>query len=74
MKTVNKNQNQIKSIVIGGGFGGIAISLDCLWLCPRSLGHSDALSFRPPENASIVYDGTTGRGHLGIFDHGLRYG
>ena len=27
MKKIKKNQNQIKSIVIGGGFGGIAISL-----------------------------------------------
>ena len=38
MKTVNKNQNQIKSIVIGGGFGGIAIALRL-----RSLGHQVTL-------------------------------
>ncbi len=38
MKTVNKNQNQIKSIVIGGGFGGITIALRL-----RSLGHQVTL-------------------------------
>ena len=33
-----KNQNQIKSIVIGGGFGGIAIALRL-----KSLGHQVTL-------------------------------
>ena len=34
----NQNQNQIKSIVIGGGFGGIAIALRL-----KSLGHQVTL-------------------------------
>ena len=38
MKTVNKNQSQTKSIVMGGGFGGIAIALRL-----RSLGHQVTL-------------------------------
>ena len=38
MKKIKKNQNQIKSIVIGGGFGGIAIALRL-----RSLGHQVTL-------------------------------
>ena len=38
MKTVNKNQNQTKSIVMGGGFGGIAIALRL-----RALGHQVTL-------------------------------
>ena len=38
MKNINKNQNQIKSIVIGGGFDGIAISLRL-----RALGHQVTL-------------------------------
>ena len=38
MKKIKKNQNQIKSIVIGGGFGGIAIALRL-----KSLGHQVTL-------------------------------
>ena len=38
MKHIIKNQNQIKSIVVGGGFGGIAIALRL-----RALGHQVTL-------------------------------
>ena len=38
MKKKIKNQNQIKSIVVGGGFGGIAVALRL-----RALGHKVTL-------------------------------
>ena len=38
MKKIIKNQKQIKSIVVGGGFGGIAVALRL-----RALGHQVTL-------------------------------